>query len=102
MISLEANAKKNVTDSGGVQKEAYFNKIPCITFRENTDWVETVKEGVNKLAGVNPQNIKDSIINFSPPEQDYSKQLYGDGKTSEKIVKILNQYHCERSEAISR
>jgi len=91
MISLEANAKKIVTDSGGVQKEAYFNEIPCITLRENTEWVETVKEGVNKLVGVSPQNIKDSIINFSPPMQNYSKKLFGDGKTSDKIIEILRQ-----------
>jgi len=101
MISLEANAKKIVTDSGGVQKEAYFDKIPCITLRENTEWVETIEQGVNQLVGVDPWKIKESINIFYPQEQDYSKQLYGDGKTSEKIVKILNQYHCERSEAIS-
>jgi len=93
MISLEANAKKIVTDSGGVQKEAYFNKIPCITLRENTEWVETIEQGVNQLVGVDPGKIKESINNFYLQEQDGSKQLYGDGKTSEKIVKILNQCH---------
>ena len=97
MICLEANAKKIVTDSGGVQKEAYFNKIPCITLRKNTEWVETIEQGVNQLVGVDPGKIKESINNFYPQEQDYSKQLYGDGKTSEKIVKILNQCHCVRS-----
>ena len=91
MIYLEANAKKIVTDSGGVQKEAYFNRVPCITLRENTEWVETVKEGVNELVGVNPEKIKASINNFSPSELSYSKNLYGDGKTSEKIIKILNK-----------
>lgn len=91
MISLEANAKKIVTDSGGVQKEAYFNKIPCITLRENTEWVETIEQGVNQLVGVDPGKIKESINNFYPQEQDYSKQLYGDGKTSEKIIEILRQ-----------
>ncbi len=92
MICLEANAKKIVTDSGGVQKEAYFNKVPCVTLRENTEWVETIEEGVNKLVGVVPEKIKESINNFYPLEKKYSKNLYGDGKTSEKIVKILNQF----------
>ena len=95
MICLEANAKKIVTDSGGVQKEAYFNKVPCITLREITEWVETVKERVNKLVGVDPEKIKESINSFHPKEQNYSKSLYGDGKTSEKIVKIINRCHSE-------
>jgi len=102
MICLEANAKKIITDSGGVQKEAYFNQVPCITLRENTEWVETIEEGVNKLVGVVPEKIKESINNFYPPDQNYSKNLFGDGKTSEKIIKILNQCHCEQSEAISK
>lgn len=99
MVCLEANAKKIVTDSGGVQKEAYFNKVPCITLRENTEWVETIEEGVNKLVGVDPEKIKESINNFHPQEQNYSKSLYGDGRTSEKIIKILNQCHYEKRSA---
>ena len=99
MICLEANAKKIVTDSGGVQKEAYFNEIPCVTLRENTEWVETIEQGVNQLVGVDPKKIKESINNFHPQKQNYSKQLYGDGKTSEKIVKILNQCHCEAKQS---
>jgi len=99
MIHLEANAKKIVTDSGGVQKEAYFNKVPCITLRENTEWVETIEEGVNKLVGVNPKKIKEAINNFHPLPKNYSKSLYGDGRTSEKIIKILNQCHYEKRSA---
>ena len=91
MINLETNAKKIVTDSGGVQKEAYFCKVPCITLRENTEWVETIEQGVNQLVGVNPEKMKESINNFYPQEQDYSKQLFGDGKTSAKIIEILQQ-----------
>lgn len=89
MICLEANAKKIVTDSGGVQKEAYFNKVPCLTLRENTEWLETIEQGVNRLVGTNPEKIEESIRNFQPLEQNYSKQLFGDGKTSAKIVEIL-------------
>ena len=92
MISLELNAKKIVTDSGGVQKEAYFCEIPCITLFENTAWVETVEEGVNKIVGINPKNIKENIINFNTRRQNYTKKIFGNGKTSEKIVKLLYQY----------
>lgn len=99
MIYLEVNAKKIVTDSGGVQKEAYFNKTPCITLKKSTGWVETIEQGVNKLVGVDPEKIKESINNFHPQEQNYSKSLYGDGKTSEKIIKILNQCHYEKRSA---
>ena len=96
MICLEINAKKIVTDSGGIQKEAYFNKVPCVTLRENTEWIETIEEGANKLVGVNPKKIKEAINNFYPKEQNYSKSLYGDGRTSEKIIKILNQGYYEK------
>jgi len=95
MICLETYAKKIITDSGGIQKEAYFNKAPCLTLRENTEWVETIEEGVNKLVGVNPEKISEGIHNFSPSDRDYSKNLYGDGRTSEKIIKILKKCHCE-------
>ena len=91
MISLEANAKKIVTDSGGIQKEAYFNRVPCITLRENTEWIETVKVGANVLVGVDSNMIKELISGFSPDKTCYKQKLYGDGKTSEKIIKILKK-----------
>lgn len=95
MICLEANTKKIVTDSGGVQKEAYFNKVPCITLFENTAWIETVEEGVNKIVEINPKSIKENIINFNTNKQNYSKKIFGNGKTSEKIVKLLYQYKSQ-------
>ncbi len=96
MINLEANARKIVTDSGGVQKEAYFNKIPCITLRENTEWIETIEEGANRLVGVNQKKITEAINDFRPKKQNYSKSLYGNGRTSEKIIKILNKYYYKK------
>jgi UDP-GlcNAc3NAcA epimerase len=95
MISLEANAKKIVTDSGGVQKEAYFYGIPCITLFENTAWVETIEEGVNKIVEINPKSIKENISNFNTSKQSYTKKIFGNVKTSEKIVNLLYQYKSQ-------
>jgi UDP-N-acetylglucosamine 2-epimerase len=92
MIMLEKNARKIITDSGGVQKEAYFNKVPCITLRENTEWVETIHNGVNILAGIVPENIIEAINNFLPDEKRFTTNLFGDGQTSAKIIKIISEF----------
>jgi UDP-N-acetylglucosamine 2-epimerase len=92
MIMLEKNARKIITDSGGVQKEAYFNKVPCITLRENTEWVETIHNGVNILAGIVPENITEAINNFLPDEKRFTTNLFGDGQTSAKIIKIISEF----------
>jgi UDP-N-acetylglucosamine 2-epimerase len=88
MIMLEKNAQKIVTDSGGVQKEAYFYQVPCITLREETEWVETVSDGWNCLVGANVEKIRSAIDNFLPsnPQRGH----YGDGNASEKLVDVLN------------
>lgn len=89
MLALEQHALKIVTDSGGVQKEAYFFKIPCITLRPVTEWVETVKSGWNILVGSDPDKISDAISNFSPTTEP--KNYYGDGRSGEKIVSIISR-----------
>jgi len=88
-LVLQGSARKIITDSGGMQKEAYFLKIPCITLRTETEWVETVEDGWNKLVGTDPERIRSTIINFSP--NGAQKNHYGDGKAAEKIVKILTK-----------
>jgi len=88
-LILQKYARKILTDSGGMQKEAYFLQVPCITLREETEWVETVDLGVNTLVGADTPKILDAVQNFNPVFGD--SQLYGDGKASEKIVDILKE-----------
>jgi len=92
-ICLEKNAKKIITDSGGVQKEAYILGVPCITLREETEWVETVDHGWNILVGSNKERIIDAVLHFKP--KCGRKNLFGDGNASKKIVKILDEYLSE-------
>ena len=90
MLILEKYAKKILTDSGGVQKEAYILKVPCITMRSTTEWIETIEDGWNVLVGSDKNRIIDAIKNFEPNGDTYLKR-FGDGTASEKIVKILTK-----------
>ncbi len=90
MIQLEKNAEKILTDSGGVQKEAYFYKVPCITMRPETEWVETVQDGWNDLVGADKGKIQNAISSFNPASEQNSH--YGDGNASEIMVNILNEH----------
>lgn len=89
-IWLEKNAKKIITDSGGIQKEAYMLKVPCITLRENTEWVETIEDKWNVLVGSDKEKILYSINNFQP--RGVQRNIFGDGHSSENIVNILKQH----------
>lgn len=91
MLLLENKAKAIITDSGGVQKEAYFAKVPCFTLRPETEWTETVKAGCNQLVNIEKDNLA-AIIQTSISKGDFSKQLFGDGKASERIVKEILNY----------
>lgn len=89
MISLEMHAEKIVTDSGGVQKEAFFMRKPCITMRDETEWVETVENGWNVIVGTNKDKILGSIVNFVPERPQ--EEIFGDGKAANKILEIIQK-----------
>lgn len=88
MLQLEQHAAKIVTDSGGVQKEAFFFKVPCITLRDETEWVETVDLDANVLVGANTEQILHQIDNFKV-NFDLLPEPFGDGNAAEKIADIL-------------
>jgi UDP-GlcNAc3NAcA epimerase len=88
MLRLEANAKKILTDSGGVQKEAFFLQVPVITMRDETEWVETVEQGANRLTGADKTAILEAVERF---EVDFTRisSVFGDGRAAERIVDHL-------------
>ena len=88
MLVLVKNSRKVLTDSGGLQKEAYLLGVPCVTFREETEWVETLEGGWNVLAGADRGRIVDYTLHYLPSGRRANP--YGDGRASERIVEILS------------
>ncbi len=91
MLMLTSNAKKVLTDSGGLQKEAWMLETPCVTIREQTEWIETLECGWNVLVHVNKEDILNKAMNTKP---DINKRgnPFGDGHAAEKIVEVLKDY----------
>ncbi|MFA5134745.1 MAG: UDP-N-acetylglucosamine 2-epimerase (non-hydrolyzing) [Patescibacteria group bacterium] len=90
MLQLEMNALKIATDSGGIQKEAYFFKVPCVTLRDETEWLETVKGGWNVVTGVEKKKILNALRKSSTPRKHTAS--YGSGNAAKKIVVWLNAF----------
>ncbi|SDC53544.1 UDP-GlcNAc3NAcA epimerase [Melghirimyces thermohalophilus] len=88
MLRLEANASKILTDSGGVQKEAFLLNIPCITMRDETEWTETVDQKTNILVGADKREIIECVESF---QVDFSRvdPVFGDGNAADRIVERL-------------
>jgi UDP-N-acetylglucosamine 2-epimerase len=91
MLMLERQARMILTDSGGIQKEAYWLGVPCITLRDETEWVETVEAGWNILVGANGSRILEAVKGFRPLA-DSRPQLYGDGHVAEQCVHVLESH----------
>ncbi len=90
MLWLEKNAKLILTDSGGVQKEAFFHSVPCVTLRNETEWTELVELGVNFLAGIESNKILESIEFAKKTKTElFQVNLYGLGKASHQIAQHL-------------
>ena len=91
MLMLEKASRMILTDSGGVQKEAYWFDSPCVTLRDETEWVELVEAGCNRIVGADTQAILDAVKYFDANglPKNRPTDLYGDGHSAEKIVKIL-------------
>ena len=87
MIAYESACTAILTDSGGVQKESYFFKKPCITMRDTTEWVELVEAGWNTLTGAETEKIINAVSNLHIPAE--YPALYGDGNCAQKICEIL-------------
>jgi len=90
MIAYESACKAVLTDSGGVQKEAFFCRKPCVTVRDSTEWVELIDSGWNTLAGAETDEIVNAINNLYIPDE--YPTLYGDGHCALKICDLLKQY----------
>lgn len=87
MLTLEQAAFRIMTDSGGVQKEAFLVGVPCITLREDTEWVETIELGWNVLVGSDPAAIIESVKRRKPPPPE--RNPFGDGTAAQRIARSL-------------
>ena len=87
MLSLLKNSEMVITDSGGLQKESYFAKKKCIVVRDKTEWIELIDQGTNIVC--KPKNIYEAFSEISKKESNFSKNLYGNGKASTRIVESI-------------
>lgn len=96
MQRLQMSAKVILTDSGGMQKEAYFHQVPCITLRDETEWVESIEAGWNRLAGTDRASILEAFSLSVRPIR-VTHQIYGDGHGATKVVGLLSGIGLRRT-----
>ncbi|MFZ2052746.1 MAG: UDP-N-acetylglucosamine 2-epimerase (non-hydrolyzing) [Candidatus Aminicenantales bacterium] len=89
ILCLEVNARAILTDSGGVQREAYFARVPCVTLRNETEWVETLGTGWNRLAGTQPESIIEAYRNALEFHASRTPDFYGNGRAADSIVETI-------------
>jgi UDP-N-acetylglucosamine 2-epimerase len=89
-IILQKNADRIITDSGGIQKEAYLLQVPCITVRPETEWLETVRDGWNILVGFDTEALLDAVASFAPTGKQHN--LFGRYGVGEKITALIGNY----------
>lgn len=94
MLLLTSGACQVLTDSGGLQKEAWFMEVPCVTLRSETEWVETLEGGWNVLAKLTTEDILEKALHTVPNPAAREAQPFGDGHASEKIVRAV----CNKKE----
>jgi UDP-GlcNAc3NAcA epimerase len=93
MLALIQQSNMVITDSGGLQKEAYFFKKNCITLRKETEWTELVESGFNILAGNDSQEIENAFETMSQKQNNFDVELYGTGNTAEQIAMHLKAFN---------
>ncbi len=94
MLKLEKYARAILTDSGGVQKEAYWFGVPCFTLRNETEWVETTRSGWNILVGTGKQSILEEVMYRKVRGKPAKKRgAFGDGKAGQRIIQIIVKYY---------
>jgi UDP-GlcNAc3NAcA epimerase len=86
MLYLLERCRAVLTDSGGLQKEAFFLQKPCLTLRDSTEWTELIEQGVNFLVGSDREKIVQTFREVQTKKLDFTAEPYGDGKAGEKIV----------------